>query len=119
MSKPKAFPTRKRACAACRLKRRPNGHDPCMPDLPGVENACCGHGVSPGYIQFKTGLVLRGFFRRDGIRYVDGYYNPSTFAIYDVRRGGWLESIRQKQGYVAAGYWGKYGYDHIGKAEES
>jgi len=36
--------------------------DPCLGVLPGVERACCGHGVrSDSYVRFTTGVVLKGF----------------------------------------------------------
>lgn len=36
--------------------------DPCLGDLAGVTNACCGHGTpSEAYICFMGGLVIRGF----------------------------------------------------------
>lgn len=36
--------------------------DPCLGILPGVDNACCGHGVfSEAYIRFRNGTVIRGF----------------------------------------------------------
>lgn len=36
--------------------------DPCLGYLPGVDNACCGHGTGEGYIQFKNGVTIRGSF---------------------------------------------------------
>ncbi len=36
--------------------------DPCLGDLPGIDNACCGHGVPElAYIRFTNGVVLKGF----------------------------------------------------------
>lgn len=36
--------------------------DECLGVLPGVSNACCGHGVPErSYICFKNGVVLKGF----------------------------------------------------------
>lgn len=36
--------------------------DPCLGELPGVDNACCGHGVpSESYIRFTNGVTVRGF----------------------------------------------------------
>ena len=50
-----------RPCAACGRVFE-NKPDPCLGDLPGVEHACCGHGV-PGkaYLRFSNGVVVRGF----------------------------------------------------------
>ena len=39
-----------------------NDVDPCLGRLPGVKNACCGHGIqSQSYITFTSGVLLRGF----------------------------------------------------------
>lgn len=36
--------------------------DPCLGNLPGVDNACCGHGDrKASYIRFTSGVVVRGF----------------------------------------------------------
>jgi len=36
--------------------------DPCLGVLPGVDNACCGHGIkSESYIRFTNGVIIRGF----------------------------------------------------------
>jgi hypothetical protein len=49
-----------RPCVACGLVFE--GHDPCLGTLPGVSNACCGHGVpSEAYIQFENGVTIHGF----------------------------------------------------------
>lgn len=54
-----------RPCAACGLTFQGSNHgepDPCLGDLPGVDNACCGHGVrDEAYVRFTNGVVLRGF----------------------------------------------------------
>lgn len=62
---------RERPCGYCSRMHAANGHDPCLGELPGVVNACCGHGVqSESYVQFANGVVLRGFVidveREDG-----------------------------------------------------
>lgn len=49
-------------CPKCGEHRTPKGHDPCIANLPGVEYACCGHGVERGYAKFEDGRVLRGQF---------------------------------------------------------
>jgi hypothetical protein len=39
------------------------GSDPCfMGKLPGVIDACCGHGKCEGYIYFEEGTVITGIF---------------------------------------------------------
>lgn len=36
--------------------------DPCLGRLPGVDNACCGHGdPAAAYIRFTNGVTVRGF----------------------------------------------------------
>jgi hypothetical protein len=36
--------------------------DKCLGTLPGVKNACCGHGVKElAYICFNNGLIIEGF----------------------------------------------------------
>jgi hypothetical protein len=38
------------------------GIDPCLGRLPGVKNACCGHGFPQyGYIMFDNSMVIRNF----------------------------------------------------------
>lgn len=52
----------KRACRHCQKPNREDGDDPCLGHLPGVSNACCGHGEPiEAYIQFNNGVTVRGF----------------------------------------------------------
>lgn len=53
-----SIPAERTKCRVCRLERLANGHDPCIPNLPGVKYACCGHG-GLGYIYFTNGVVIR------------------------------------------------------------
>ena len=49
-------------CGLCGRDRTPEGHDPCLGTLPGVVNACCGHGnPEEAYVQFENGIEIRGF----------------------------------------------------------
>ena len=50
----------KRPCGYCGLYNTPEGHDACLGTLPGVINACCGHGHDPAYVQFENGVIIRG-----------------------------------------------------------
>jgi len=54
-----------RSCAKCGLVfegSNKGGSDPCLGDLPGVDSACCGHGVrEKSYIRFTNGVVIRDF----------------------------------------------------------
>ena len=48
--------------------------DPCLGVLPGVDNACCGHGTNErSYIRFENGVVVEGF---DTIKYTEKYRRP-------------------------------------------
>lgn len=50
-----------RPCGICGKERTPEGHDACLGELPGVSNACCGHGSDrEAYVQFDTGARLSG-----------------------------------------------------------
>lgn len=50
-----------RSCGACSLPNRPDGHDACLGELPGVINACCGHGQeTQAYVQFANKDIVRG-----------------------------------------------------------
>lgn len=41
--------------------------DPCLGALPGVDNACCGHGIrEEAYVRFTNGVILRGFIQEEG-----------------------------------------------------
>lgn len=54
----------KRPCGHCGLYGNSSDGqvDPCLGVLPGVTNACCGHGdPDEAYICFQGGLVVRGF----------------------------------------------------------
>lgn len=53
-----------RPCGHCGLYGNSNDDepDPCLGRLPGVINACCGHGdPSQSYVCFVGGVVIRGF----------------------------------------------------------
>lgn len=48
-----------RPCPKCNELPTEDGHDACLGSLPGVQNACCGHGVENAYIQFVDGTEIR------------------------------------------------------------
>ncbi|WP_319517270.1 hypothetical protein [uncultured Martelella sp.] len=57
---PTAGTWRKRPCGHCGRHNTVEGHDACLGTLPGVANACCGHGRRrEAYAQFSR-LTLRG-----------------------------------------------------------
>lgn len=62
-------PSNVKSCKLCGRRRTKKGHDPCIKNLSGVKNACCGHGTGEGYIQFEDGTTIRGKFKVDGFRY--------------------------------------------------
>jgi len=51
-----------RSCVKCGKLPTDNGDDFCISNLGYVTNACCGHGIDIGYIQFDDGTIIRGYF---------------------------------------------------------
>jgi len=50
-----------RPCGYCGKHNTPEGHDACLGTIPGVMNACCGHGkVNEAYVQFDSGRIISG-----------------------------------------------------------
>lgn len=50
-----------RPCGHCGKFPTKEGHDACLGTLPGLMNACCGHGqLSESYVQFMDGIVING-----------------------------------------------------------
>lgn len=50
-----------RACGKCGLDNTTEGHDSCLGTLPGVMNACCGHGKdNEAYVQLLNRTVISG-----------------------------------------------------------
>ena len=50
-----------RPCNKCGEAFTKEGHDACLKTLPGVMNACCGHGSIPDtYVQFLDGFSIHG-----------------------------------------------------------
>lgn len=41
-----------RPCKRCGKLPTTQGYDACMGHIKGAKNACCGHGIKEGYIQF-------------------------------------------------------------------
>ncbi len=51
----------KRPCGTCGQYRTKEGYDACLGKLPGLVNACCGHGnIQEAYIQFLNGICVHG-----------------------------------------------------------
>jgi hypothetical protein len=52
-----------RPCANCSEMMNDHEADHCLGALPGVDNACCGHGMrEDSYVRFTNGVVLKGFY---------------------------------------------------------
>lgn len=50
-----------RPCSHCNKKQTKEGHDGCIGTLPGIMNACCGHGRNnKAYVKFLDGYCIRG-----------------------------------------------------------
>lgn len=50
-----------RDCGFCGMGNTEEGHDSCLGTLPGLMNACCGHGeLNDTYIQFLDGKIIKG-----------------------------------------------------------
>ncbi|KKN01166.1 hypothetical protein LCGC14_1130550 [marine sediment metagenome] len=61
LGKPVEDNWRKIPCGICGEKLTEEGHDKCIGILPGVMNACCGHGqVDEAYVMFSDESILRG-----------------------------------------------------------
>ena len=63
--------TTNRPCGHCGIFKTEEGHDPCLGTLPGVMNACCGHGRSEStYVQLADGTRLSG---QDATDFIEMY----------------------------------------------
>jgi hypothetical protein len=50
-----------RPCGHCQRYPTSEGHDACLGTLPGIQNACCGHGqIADAYVQMFDGKIIRG-----------------------------------------------------------
>jgi hypothetical protein len=62
---PTAETHHERGCGHCGLRTGNDGHDPCLGELPGVMNACCGHGrPEDAYLQRSSGDTVSGEMAR-------------------------------------------------------
>jgi hypothetical protein len=48
-----------RPCPRCNKPPTTEGHDACLGTIPGALNACCGHGVQEGYVQWERSDVAQ------------------------------------------------------------
>ncbi len=52
---------KKTPCGYCGQPVTKEGHDGCLETLPGLMNACCGHGIKEqAYVQFLDGFCVQG-----------------------------------------------------------
>lgn len=59
-----------RGCGYCGRPNIKNDHDACIGELPGVMNACCGHGeIAEAYVQFNAGGIISG---NEAVFYIGG-----------------------------------------------
>ena len=64
-----------RPCEHCNRPTTVEGHDACLGELPGVMNACCGHGTSEAaYVQLGDKSILRGNAAQE---FIQGLLNES------------------------------------------
>jgi len=50
-----------RGCGFCGKENTKEGHDGCLGALPGLMNACCGHGnTKEAYVQFDKYNIIQG-----------------------------------------------------------
>jgi len=87
-----------RPCAKCGEFPTNDGDDHCLGNLGVVMNACCGHGKNKGYIQFDSGIIIRGIFEIEKFEPYDMPYKVRARQdIFDeVDR---LEQIDNRDGY--------------------
>ena len=51
-----------RPCGYCHKYKTIEGHDACLGTLPGVKNACCGHGkITDAYVQKLNDEIIQGY----------------------------------------------------------
>lgn len=65
-----------RPCGHCGKHNTAEGHDGCLGTLPGIMNACCGHGImDEAYAQFWNGESIHG---KDAITHMEAIRNVHT-----------------------------------------
>lgn len=75
-----------RPCGQCGQPSTAEGHDACLGALPGVMNACCGHGdVVDAYVQFLDGERLQGI---EAACFFEGVLGGADTAIRAIKGGG-------------------------------
>lgn len=105
-----------RSCFGCKLHIEKGTHDPCIANLPGTLNACCGHGLerSPlsgnpaGYVALEDGRTFRFLGTESAARVrevVDGVLNgeplPDGF-VFDNEKMWWSGLSEAQRAWVNA-----------------
>jgi hypothetical protein len=105
-----------RPCLGCKAKCGEGSHDPCIANLPGTSNACCGHGldVTPvnhnanGYVALDDGRTFRfsGLVGGERIRQavdaaLKGDSLPEGF-VFDEQKMWWSGLSDTQRQYVQA-----------------
>lgn len=71
-----------KSCGKCGEYRSILGHDPCIANLPGVRNACCGHGIeSDAYVIFEDDRRLKG---ADAIAFFEKHSTKDTCPLTSI-----------------------------------
>ncbi len=88
-----------RPCGFCTLENTPEGHDGCLGTLPGVINACCGHGNdSEAYIQYPDKNIIRG---KSAMNTILNLLKPKIMSRF-LKRDELLEAIEAEFGHGCA-----------------
>ncbi|MBY0359900.1 MAG: hypothetical protein K2W82_17990 [Candidatus Obscuribacterales bacterium] len=106
-----------RPCFKCSLPCAPGQHDPCIVNLPGTKNACCGHGLASwpdgrpgrGYVALEDGRSFRfsALASAEDIREATALALqekplPEGF-VYDEQKHWWTGMTQAQYDYVIAG----------------
>ena len=91
-----------RDCGHCNKPNRDDEHDVCISELPGVMNACCGHGEPEcAYVQFPDSTCIRG---EEAVLYFESLVNnqikeDDCMSVEDrlIEKGGYCEGCRSNQ----------------------
>lgn len=103
------LPFNERPCVRCGKPPTDDGHDSCIANLGYVVNACCGHGVEKGYIQFDDGTIITGDFKIErNIEY--GKVYTEYLEVEEMQTLHIAELIDKTIDKVIFGEWNHEGY---------
>ena len=102
-----------RVCGHCGLPNTTDGYDGCLGKLPGVVNACCGHGVkAEAYTQYPESVMMPSKLWFLNFFLLQWFFIRLAF-VYDVRDDG---SLKYHHWMIIhgmwplTGWWGEYKY---------